>query len=70
MTPRKKWPKEADDLRLDAMAKAHRITRLTSQVAQSVSDPRVLLTLKEISDAAHEIRFDLQIARDTNTVRD
>lgn len=70
MTPRKKWPEAVEDLRFGAMVKTMRIVRLTSQAAQLTSDPQVLLKLKEISDAAHEIRFDLQIAKDPNIGRE
>ena len=65
MTPRKRWPNEADNARLDAIALARRVKAQISPMldalegGKAVSSLELSLRLNRISNAANDIEVKL-----------
>ena len=64
MTPRKRWPNEADWARLDAIANAQRIDALS----RPILDGEGMTEIERIQRAGQICRAALQIVRDLTTV--
>lgn len=60
MTPRKRWPNEADWARQDAMAKAHRIDAL----ARPILDGESMTEVERVQRAGQICRTALEIVKD------
>ena len=62
-TPPKRWPKNAEDARLDGIAKARRARRELAQVGERVDDVIVLRSLNRVCETLREIEAGLIAAR-------
>jgi hypothetical protein len=59
MTPRKRWPNEAEWARLDAIAKAHKIDAL----ARPILDGEPMTEIERVQRAGQICRAALEIAK-------
>ena len=66
MTKRKPWPREAEDMRVEAIAKTMTIMQIAREIANEAPTPEVIELLRKQKAVVNEIRMLLVAARNPN----